>query len=169
MPERADIWSLVEHAAAERGLPRLEFWQKAARAMEKGDLKVRYEPGFPRTPVWPPWITAFRQSVERNNDPSICARLLKLITASVPHFHRWLRSAYKLPRGPARGTTGYQEADRELFSEISRLIKRGARSPYGAALKLVDAGKVAGEGTDRGSKARRLSKLYRKECLGRTH
>ena len=168
MPERADIWSLVERAAAERGLPRLEFWQKAARAMEKGDLKVRYEPGFPRTPLWPPWITAFRQSVERNNDPSICARPLKLITASVPHFHTWLRSAYKLPRGPGRGTTGYQEADRELFSEISSLIKRGARSPYGAALKLVDEDKVAGKGT-RGSKARRLSKLYRKECLGRTH
>ena len=168
MPERADIWSLVEHAAAERGLPRLEFWQKAARAMEKGDLKVRYEPGFPRTPLWPPWITAFRQSVERNNDPSICARLLKLITASVPHFHTWLRSAYKLPRGPGRGTTGYREADRKLFPEISRLIKSGARSPYGAALKLVDEDKVAGKGTP-GSKARRLSKLYRKECLGRTY
>jgi hypothetical protein len=168
MPERADIWSLVEHAAAERGLPRLELWQTAARAMEKGDLKIEYEQKFPRTPVYPPWITGFRQSVERYNDPSGCAHLLKLITVSVPHFHTWLRSAYKLRRGPARGTTGYQEADRKLFPEISRLIDSGARSPHGAALKLVDEGKVAGEGADRESKARRLSRLYRKECLGRT-
>ena len=155
MPGRADIWNLVERAAVERGLPRLDLWQKVASAIEQGDLKIQYEPAFPSTPVYPPWITGFRRSVDRHNDPGGCAHLLKLITVSIPLFHKWLPAAYKLPRGPIRKSTGYEEADRKRFSEISKLRKSGERSDTSAALKLVNEGKVVGSGTPL-SKAKRL-------------
>jgi len=70
----------------------------------------------------------------------------------------------KQERGPKRGETGFQASDRKLFSQISEKIKNGkARSPYGAALLLAD--QIAGDGTP-GSKARRISALYRKERGG---
>jgi hypothetical protein len=63
-------------------------------------------------------------------------------------------------RHPRRGTSGYDAADRRVFSEIGSLISTGkARSPYGAALLLADD--LAGAGTAE-TKAKRVSSRYRK-------
>jgi hypothetical protein len=74
----------------------------------------------------------------------------------------------RLPRGPSRGSSSYADADRKLFGRITKKLKAGkARGAYGAALKLAEAGKVAGSGTNE-SKAKRVGSLYLKE-RGRAH
>jgi hypothetical protein len=158
-----NIYDLIERAAAQLGKPRLELWQKVLRAIEKGKLEVWIDPGLQQPPGWPSWIATARAAVERHNDPNGFAHILKLITATVANFNQWLRAAYRIPRGPTRGETGISDADRKLFPEISSLIDTGeVRSAYGAALILADKGKIAGKAT-RGSKAKRVSALYRKE------
>jgi len=50
-------------------------------------------------------------------------------------------------RGPKPNTTGYHARDRELFPQISRMLKKGeARSSNGAACELAKAKKIAGKG-----------------------
>jgi hypothetical protein len=156
-----NIYDLVERAAAQRGIRRLELWLKALRAIEKGELEVWIDQRLQQPPGWQPWIATARAAVERHNDPNGFAHILKLITATVANFNQWLRTAYRIPRGPTRGGTGFSDADRKLFPEISNLIDTGeVRSAYGAALILAD--KMAGKAT-RESKAKRVSALYRKE------
>jgi len=158
-----NIYDLVERAAARRGIPRLELWQRVLRAIEQGNLEVRHDQKLRQPSGWPPWIVGARAAVERHNDPNHFAHILKLITATIPHFNQWLRTANKLPRGPERGTTGFGDADRKVFPEIANLIDVGqARSAYGAALMLADQGKIPGKAT-REAKAKRVSALYRKQ------
>jgi hypothetical protein len=89
-------------------------------------------------------------------------RILKEIYVNVADFENWFRKEMKR-RGPPSGTTGFRDVDRQLFPEISRLIKQGdARSPYGAAVMLEKAGKLAGDAAPE-NKAKRVATLYRKE------
>jgi hypothetical protein len=71
---------------------------------------------------------------------------------------RWLA---RRPRGPQAGTVGYAEADRALFSEITRLIREGkARSPTDAVNLLMKAGKeIPGYGLE-GNRVKRVVKAY---------
>jgi hypothetical protein len=89
-------------------------------------------------------------------------RILKEIYVNVADFENWFRKEMKR-RGPPSGTTGFRDVDRQLFPEMSRLIKQGkARSAHGAALMLESEGKLAGKATSE-NKARRVATLYRKE------
>jgi hypothetical protein len=148
----------------------LELWQKVAKALTENELRVlnlseRLNPDG--RPTVAEWLIGFRAAVDRFNDPNRgMVRVLKRIIVRTVDFERWCRRANRLPRGPKRGTTGFRAADRKLFSQMSRLIKKDqARSRYGAALMLVDQGRVAGHGT-RESKAKRLSAAYRLEESG---
>lgn len=164
MRQEENIYDLVERAAARKGLPRLELWQKALRAIDLGELKVRFEQEL-REQRWPVWISGARAAVEGHYDPNNLAHILKLIKVGVTDFGKWLRTAYKLPRGPQRDTTGYKNLDRDLFPEIERLLAGEARSAYDAALILADKKKIAGEAT-RETKAKRVSALYLREGGG---
>ena len=90
-------------------------------------------------------------------------RILKGIFVNEADFKNWFRKEMKR-RGPPSGTTGFRDVDRQLFPEISRLIKRGdARSAYGAALILEREGKLVGRAAAE-NKAKRVAALYRREC-----
>ena len=164
---RSNIYDLVEQAAARHGIPRLPLWQKVAKALTDGRLKAarslseRLNGG----PTLAEWLVGFQASVDRNNDPNDGGRwrILKLIIVRKADFVRLLRNTGKR-RGPRCGTTGFRDADRKLFPEITRMTKGGgkARSAYGAALHLADEGKIAGTGS-RETKAKRVSARYLKE------
>ena len=171
MPKQTNIYDLVERAAARAGIPRLELWQKVARALLSGalpavNLAERIHP--PAATTFFDWLGGspisfggFRASVDRGNDPNSVAHILRRIMVPDSEFQRWLRTAAAQRRGPRRAQTGYQSSDRELFPCIEQLIKSGAAmSPYGAALKLVN--EISGTATET-SKAKRASALYRRE------
>jgi hypothetical protein len=152
---RKDIYDLVESAAAQRGIPRLELWQKALRAIENGELEACIDERLRQPHGWPSWIAQARAAVDRYNDPNSFAHILKLITVTVADFNQWIRTSKRMPRGPRHGTTGFRDADRKLFPEISKLIDTGQqRSPYGAALVLADQKKIAGTATRARAKER---------------
>jgi hypothetical protein len=166
----SNIYDLVEREAARRGIPRLELWQAAVRAILASELLVldlskRMNPKESAS-TWGDWFVGFCKSVDRFNDPNGCARILRQVCTPTAHFEVWLRKWQRKVgserRGPKRGTTGYQDVDRKLIPQMKRLLKTGARSPHEAATKLVAAGKVVGAGSP-GSKAKRLVKLYYKE------
>ena len=172
MPKLTNIYDLVERAAARGGMPRLELWQKVARALLSGELPAtnlaeRIGPAAATTFFdWlggsPASVGGFRAMVDRGNDPNGVAHILRRIMVPDSEFQRWLRAAAAERRGPRRGTTGYQWSDREQFPHIEKLMQSGAaRSPYGAALQLYDQGKI--KGNSRISAAKRVSALYRKE------
>jgi hypothetical protein len=64
------------------------------------------------------------------------------------------------PRGPARGTVGFAEADERLYPELEKL-RKSLGSVSAAAEALAKQGKVTGRGSDE-SKAKRLAKRYRR-------
>ena len=164
--KRQNIYDLVEQTAAQRGIPRLQLWQEVAKALTDAKLKIQSSP-FNSTGALAQWLVGFRNAVDRCNEPhGGITRILKHIIVREVDFETWLRKAGNLRRGPKRGTTGFRAPDRELFAQMSRLIKKGqARSPYGAALMLANQGRVSGPGT-RESKAKRLSAAYRLEERG---
>jgi hypothetical protein len=64
-------------------------------------------------------------------------------------------------KGPAPGTVDrFGEADRRLFPEIRRIMRKKHKSLHAAALELAEAGKVEGSGTPH-SRAKRLAKGFR--------
>jgi hypothetical protein len=66
-------------------------------------------------------------------------------------------------RGPAPGAVDrYRDADRALFPEIRRIMRREGKSLYAAALKLAEADKVKGAGTAI-SRAKRIVKRFNAE------
>ena len=66
-------------------------------------------------------------------------------------------------RGPAPGAVDrYREADRALFPEIRRIMRREGKSLYAAALKLAELGKVKGAGTSV-SRAKRIARRFNSE------
>jgi hypothetical protein len=163
MPKEINIFDAVERGAARHGIPRLQLWQDAAKALIEKSLPIAkvLEPTTPADIE--SWLFGFRASVDRYNDPhgGGRARILKHIIVREADFERWLRGANKLRRGPRSGATGYRDADRKMFPRISRLIKKGeARSPYGAALMLAD--QLAGTRKPE-NRAKRVSARYRKE------
>jgi hypothetical protein len=156
LPKQSNIYDLVERAAARRGIPRLELWQDAARALVERELPTL---NFSDSQGMG-WLSQFRAAVDRGNDPArFAAHIVKRIIVRIADFERWLRKASNL-RGPQPGTTGYEALDRKLFPRISKLKNPGgARSAYGAALQLAKTDQIAGEG-DAKSKAKRVAKRY---------
>ena len=66
-------------------------------------------------------------------------------------------------RGPAPGAVDrYRDADRALFPEIRRIMRREGKSLYAAALKLAEMDKVKGAGTAT-SRAKRIVKRFNAE------
>ena len=66
-------------------------------------------------------------------------------------------------RGPAPGAVDrYRDADRALFSEIRRIMRREGKSLYAAALKLAEMDKVKGAGTTI-SRAKRIVRRFNAE------
>jgi hypothetical protein len=164
MRKQENIYDLVERASARHAIPRLQLWREAAKALTENELRVlnqseRLSPAG--APTIAKWLSDFRAAVDRYNDPNRgMARILKHIIVRAVDFDRWLRRANRLPRGPKPGTTGFHDAARRLFPKIRKLIRTGqARSPYGAALLLVDEGLVAGNAA-RETKAKRISELF---------
>jgi hypothetical protein len=166
LPKQSDIYELVERAA-ERS-DRLMLWQKTARALIERELPAVNLSDCPAPRSAPKmdlggWLSQFSAALNRGgSDPSSFKHILKLIIVRVADFEKWLRdNGPRGPRGPQPFTTRLEAADRRLFADITRLIRKGqARSAYGAALQI--AKQIAGSGTE-DSKARRLSKLYRRE------
>lgn len=171
MSKEDNIYDLVERAAAQRKVPRLELWQKTARALVDGELSSLnlFEVLQPRTSptlTLAIWLRGFGAAMDRGNDPGRLAHILKHIIVRKADFQRWLGKANKSARGPEYGTTGYRTSDRKAFRRISQLIKDGkARGAYGAALQLAD--ELAGDGTPE-SKAKRAATLYRREVVHST-
>jgi hypothetical protein len=161
-----NIFDLVERAAARHGIPRLEMWQQAAKALLEEELPaLNLDQNLTPWLTYRQWLVSYRASVDRGNNPT--SLTLKHIIVRNSKFERWFRKwrrgASNQHRGPRPGSTGLSDADRKQFTAISRLIKNGeARSSYGAALKLAHEGKLPGDGTNR-SKAVRVSQRYRKE------
>jgi hypothetical protein len=174
VPKKSNIYHLVERAAARPRIatPRMELWQLAAEALVKKELATSNSSMVINPTVYPKmtfgdWLIGFRAAVNRGNDPSGFSHILKLIIVGSVDFEKWLRKAIEgrggSERGPETGTTGYQASDRKLFHSISRLIGTGqVRGAYGAAQRLIEAGKVAGTGHP-DNRAKRLSTLYLKE------
>ena len=162
MSKEDNIYDLVERAAARRKVPRLELWQKTAKAVANRELPaLNLSEKISPAMTFGGWFSGFRDAVDRFNDPNDFARILKHIIVRTTDFEQWLRKANKSRRGPEYETTGYHASDRKALRRMSRLIKEGkARSAYGAALKLAD--ELAGDGTPQ-SKAKRVATLYRKE------
>src|SRR5215470_6781411 len=155
----SNIYDLVERAAARHGIPRLHLWQGVAKALTDRQLMTldSVSERLVGGPTLAEWLVGFRFSVDRYNDPNNGgrARILKQILVYEVDFERWLRRANRLPRGPRRGTTGFQDADRRLLPKMRKLIETGqARSPYSAGLLLVDRGLIPGNAT-RETKAKR--------------
>ena len=74
---------------------------------------------------------------------------------------RTARRTKPKPRGPTPGRISrFEESDRTLFPEITRLMQSGHLSELEAAKKLAADGKVAGRGGEE-SRARRLAALYK--------
>jgi hypothetical protein len=168
-----NIFDLVERAAARHGIPRLEMWQRAAKALLEGELPASNLLEKPLASAHPTmtyrdWLVGYRASVDRGNEPT--SSTLKHIIVRASDFKKWLarcRNGASEQRGPQPGSVGFSDADRKHFPVISRLIKNGkAESAYGAALKLAHEGKLPGRGTKQ-SRAKRVSQLYRKERPGR--
>jgi hypothetical protein len=161
-----NIYDLVERAAVRRRVPRLELWQKAAKALLEGKLPVinRFEKLYPAAPKsYHVWLPEFAAAINRTSDPNDFRHILKQIIVRASDFPKWLSNAPSGPRGPQHGTTGYHTLDRKHFSRIDKLIRTGkARSAHDAALQLAAKDKIPGRGTLE-SKARRVSALYRKE------
>jgi hypothetical protein len=61
--------------------------------------------------------------------------------------------------GPPKGQTKYGAADEKLFREMARLMTKQAMTRHGAAIALVEKGRVEGAGTPK-SKAKRLAARY---------
>jgi hypothetical protein len=169
MPKQDNLYNLVEWAAARRGIPRLELWREVALALVDGKLPVvncSERPFLHSAKTFAAWLVEFRVAItQTSSDPNLFRHILRRIILRVSEFKNWLRNASGGRRGPLPHTTGYQASDRKAFSSITRLIKSGkARSAYGAALLLVEEGKIeiAGGG-DANTKAKRLSARYRKE------
>lgn len=168
MPKEGNIYDLVEHAAARRAVPRLELWQNVARALVNRELpalnlSVLLAPKTAPAMTIGAWLLGFRSAVDRHNDPSRCAHILKQIIVRVADFEKWLRKAADGPRGPQHGTTGYAALDRKLFPQLKAMVKKGdARAAYGAAKKLAFDGKIAGKGTHE-NRAKRLATRYLRE------
>jgi hypothetical protein len=170
VPKEGNIYDLVEHAAARRSAPRLELWEVALRALTDKtlrpsnlDLAERPNPVASPSITYGDWLNGILHAVvSRRFDPNSVAHIFRNIIVRYSDFESLLRKGNIGGRGPKPGDTGLKSADRKLFPQLKRLIKRGkARSPYGAALTLAD--KIGGEGT-RESRAKRASALYRKEC-----
>jgi hypothetical protein len=160
MRKGSNFFDLVERAAARRAIPRLELWERTATALLEGELLISNSAEWPEKRLRG-WLRQFREAVNRGNDPSRSKGILNSIPVPPPNFEKWLLNAPRGPRGPQPGTTGYQAVDRKLFPKIDRLIRTGrARSPYGAALLIAD--QIVGS-SDEKSKAKRVSKLYRKD------
>jgi hypothetical protein len=110
------------------------------------------------------WFSGIlRAVVARRFDPNSTAHIFKSIVVRSSDFESLLRKGNIGGKGPKPGETGFQKADRKVFSEIDRLIKSGqVQSPYGAALQLAD--KLPGSANaSPESKAKRVSALYRRE------
>lgn len=61
-----------------------------------------------------------------------------------------------------KSASGFAKKDREYFPAISRMIKDGSRSAYGAALSLAEGGELTGAGTPQ-SRAKRVSQRFKRE------
>jgi hypothetical protein len=158
VPKESNIYDLVEREAARSGIPRMELWRSLANALVEKTLPAS------KLPVPPDWLVGFKASVDRYNDPnSGVVRILKQIVVRTKDFKKWRqRGLAPGKRGPRQNTTGYQASDRKLFPCMRKLIKNGdARSPYSAALLL--ANDIRGRNSSPESKAKRVSKLYRRE------
>jgi len=160
--KRSNIWDLVEDAAARLRRPRLELWQSVAEALDEGKLPAAPPGTAPAFPL-KDWLRGFRQSVERFNDPRVCARILKHIIVSISDFNKLLKTTGKSRRGPVPGQTGrFQKSDRKVFPDIRSRIKSGrAGSPHDAALQLYDEGKIKGNSCE--SAAKRVATRYLRE------
>lgn len=93
-----NIYDLVERAAARRKVPRLELWQKTAKAIVDRDLPVLnlsevMAPKVAPAVTFGGWFAGFRAAVDRFNDPSSFAHILKHIVVRTADFERWLRKA----------------------------------------------------------------------------
>ena len=148
-------------------MSREELLESAFGAIVALELPVRFPGGasldddLGRGLTWRSLIIGAISAIRRN--PSFFAAWFNSITVRPAQFNKWLNKTHKRPRGPERDTTGYKEADRRVFPQISRLIKAGkARSPYGAALVLAGSKKLAGHGGPV-SQAKRVTKLFNKE------
>jgi hypothetical protein len=167
-PKEGNIYDLVERAAARRHVPRLELWELVLRALIEEELlpsnvELSDLPNRRASQIeYRDWFDDILNAViDRGFDPASVWYLFKKIIVRRWDFESLPRKGNIGGRGPKPNETGFQKADRKLFPEITRLQKSGqARSPYGAALKLGD--KLAGVGT-LGSRAKRVSKLFRKE------
>jgi hypothetical protein len=163
LPKQTNIFDLVKETARKLRVSHWELLDEAIEALRTNKLSAvnHSEPIKPKTNptlTYGQWLKA----AQPDADPRPVVGIFKSIIVRNSDFEKWLRGRSKLPRGPIRGTTGYQEADRKLFPEISSLIETGdAQSAYGAALRIAD--KIAGRNTKPESKAIRLSALYRKE------
>jgi hypothetical protein len=168
VPREDNIYDLVERAALRSEVPRLEFWQAAAKAILKEELPAQNLAEIIDPRIWPTmtygnWFIGFYNAVDRGNDPNSFQKFLKHIIVRTSDFKRWLNKTASSRRGPQTGITGLAASDRKLYPKIKILLKNGdATSPFNAAKKLVLAGKVAGGGSD-DSKAKRLATRYLRE------
>jgi hypothetical protein len=87
---------------------------------------------------------------------------IELLNDELDHFcgPSGRRRHRRRPAGPRPSSGGrYDAADEKLFPEIDALRRDQNLSPTSAALKLAEAGKVAGTGSP-ASRAKRLAGLY---------
>jgi hypothetical protein len=163
MPKEGNIYDLVERAAARRGVPRLELWEEALRALTEKRLKplnldLSEPPNLRASPniTYGGWLSdILRATVDRRFDPARVRYLFGTIRVRLSDFESWLRKASIGSRGPRPNTTGYRDSDRRLFPRMRQLIKSGeARSAHGAAKILAE--ELKGKGTV-DNKAKRVS------------
>ncbi len=166
-----NIYDLVERAAARRGIPQLELWEKVLKALIEDKLRpLNLSLSEKPNPVAAPavkyggWFSdLLRAVVARRFDPNSVAHIFRKIIVRCSDFESLLRKGNVGGRGPKPGETGLQKADRKLFPEIKRRIKSGrARSARDAASQLYDEGKIKGNSRD--SAAKRVLTRYLAEC-----
>ena len=170
MTQRENIYDVVARESARHGMPRERLLIETLRAVVRDELPVDFG-GVALDIRLPQSGLTLRQGIEGailaiERNPGFYVHWFKTITVDIQQFGKWLRSVNSLPPGPKRDETGYAEADKQLFPKMRRLIKeKSLRSPYAAALKLAEEGKVAGSGTFE-SRAKRLASRFRKERHG---
>jgi hypothetical protein len=92
-----------------------------------------------------------------------------MLWSSQPHLDQNGQRFVKIPhspegkpkrRGPGGAHVTYREADKKLFAQMLQIVKKHHGNAVRAALELVAAGKVLGNGRPI-SKAHRLAKRFR--------
>jgi hypothetical protein len=146
MPKEINIFDAVERAAARHGIPRLQLWQRAARALIERSLPiVRVLEPVTHAEI-ENWLIGFRAGVDRYNDPhgGNRAQVLKHIIVREAGFETWLRGAHKLRRGPQSSTTGYRDAARKTGPKSGKLqsVIAAMKEDVRAGRQTVDALRV---------------------------